>query len=331
MTKSFPPCPPSISLILSLPLRSPVLLHQSRDLPTLLVSAAPSMWRFICLLGPQTPHFPGSLTLPSLAELHLQKVGKPRDPALPCTPAAVSHPRARLPCRRHRAPRPGRGGRREGRACQVRRGQPGPLTSAQVREGRRRALTPVRLLWIPPSSLLDQVKRGSRLCGCVLQMGLLRLEASRGQLPGAGARRDPPPVLREKVALETRAPRGARLGLWKVRGAPPGSTRVTPSWPSPLRVGFAGGCPPRTRPASAGPGGRQISAHFCSRSGRDQILLPGRCLRCAPRAGRSLPSTGDGESEQVVACLRGPEREGGFTPQRRGDLAPAPSGRLVGT
>lgn len=108
---------------------------------------------------------------------------------------------------------------------------------------------------------------------------------------------------------------------------PPASARVTPPWPPPFGAGLAGGRRQRIRPASSGPGGPQISAHFCSRSGRDQILHPDRCLRFAPRAGRSLSSTVDRErSEELVASFGDPEKAGLPRPQRGDDLASATLG-----
>lgn len=150
-----------------------------------------------------------------------------------------------------------------------------------------------------------------------------------GQLRGASLRccPRPPPALREEVAWQTEGAAGRSAGPAKGAGRrPPSWARVTPPWPPPLGAGLAGGRAPRTRPASAGPGGPQISVRFCSGSGRDQILHPDRCLRFVPRARRSLSSTGDGEGEQVVSSLGGGEKEGLFVPQRGADLAPAPSG-----
>lgn len=169
----------------------------------------------------------------------------------------------------------------------------------------------------------DQVKRGSGLCGRV-RCGVV-VPACRGR---RGAALPPAwePASTFPGALSARPPGGA--GHRRPRapvGAPPGRRRVrgavlrrpawvTPPWPpTPTRLGaeLAGGRRPRSRPASAGPAGPQISAHFCSGIGRDQILHPDRCQRLAPELGGVFSSTGDGErSEQVVACHGGPEKEG---------------------
>lgn len=113
-----------------------------------------------------------------------------------------------------------------------------------------------------------------------------------------------PPALREEWARETQDAAGRSAGPAEGAGRrSSASGPVTPPWSPPLGAGLAGGRGPRSRPSSAGPGGTQISARVCTRSGRDQTLHPSGCLCFAPRAGRSLSPTGDGErSDQVVAC-----------------------------
>lgn len=164
-----------------------------------------------------------------------------------------------------------------------------------------------------PEPRPDQVKRGSGLCGR-MRCGVVVPE-SRGRR-GAALLPAWEPASPAPGAFSARPPGGA--GHRRPRapvGAPPGPRRVRgavlrrPAWvtlpcPPPLRLGaeLAGGRRPRSSPASAGPAGPQISAHFCSGIGRDQILHPDRCLRLAPELGGVFSSTGDGERrEQVVA------------------------------
>lgn len=112
----------------------------------------------------------------------------------------------------------------------MRRGHPGPLTSAQVREGRRRAARS-----LPPAPPPDQVKRGSGPCGRRAARGggpRARRPARGSSSCRAGARlRCPRRALRppsgRRCALGTR---GAAPGPRRVRGAVlPRRALVTPT------------------------------------------------------------------------------------------------------
>lgn len=151
------------------------------------------------------------------------------------------------------APRPGQGGRCEGRACQVRRSHPGPLTSAQVRRADAAPSCPPARSGLPPAPSPDQVKREIPLCGRAQRSGSLRLEAGGGQPlllclePASPAPRRllsgiPPPALREAVERETEGAAGRSEGSAGGAGrSPPASAWVTPLCP-PLLGQEPAGC-----------------------------------------------------------------------------------------
>lgn len=149
----------------------------------------------------------------------------------------------------------------------MRRGYPGPLTSAQVRQGGRCAHRPATRSGLPPAPPPDQVKRGIPLCGRAMRSGVPAPRSRRGTVPAAPLLPDAhsPAVLRppseKRWNRRLRAPLGARRDP---RGAARCVGRVTPPWPPPGGAGLAGGRRRQSRPTSAGPGVPQISAHFCS-------------------------------------------------------------------
>lgn len=194
----------------------------------------------------------------------------------------------------------------------MRRGHPGLFTSAQVREGRRRPSCPLRA---PTASPPKQVKLGTPSCGRARRAGSLRLEAGQEHLL----------LLRLRPLLPTRPPAGGGTGDAGRRrplglahsgcGARSSCVDLDDPHRGPRPAGL--GWPEAAEPPCLGRLWRPSNQGLrCSGSGRDQILHPDQCLRplhpaAAPRAGRSLSSTGEGErSEQVVACLGGPEKEG---------------------
>lgn len=156
-----------------------------------------------------------------------------RAPALPPQGRPPAPPAAEPAPPRRPAPG-GRGGRCEGRACQVRRGHPGPLTSAQVREADAARSRPSARSGLPPASPPDQVKREARLRGRA-RPGDLRLEA------GGAAPRSQPPLLPASSARPPggggMADGGRRWALGRARqgcGAPsslvgPGDPTVAPA------------------------------------------------------------------------------------------------------
>lgn len=98
----------------------------------------------------------------------------------------------------------------------------------------------------------------------------------------------PPPTLQEEVERETEGADGRSEGPAGGAGrCPPASARVTPPGLPPLGAGLAGGRGCRAalpRQALAALKSRRTSVPGVW----DQILHPDRCLRSAPRAGRSL-------------------------------------------
>lgn len=180
-------------------------------------------------------------------------------------------------------------------ASYFRPGEAGPTPSQPARAGRLPA---------PPP---HQVKRGPGCAGARCAAASLRLAAGPGQLflrrpqPASPAPARPPPAPWEEVDAEMEGAAGCGAG--PAEGAGRGPPEAGPGYPSrspPLGVVLAGG---HRRGAASR---RQalpalISRfNFCSGRGRDQILHPDRCLRVAPRAGRSHASTRDSERcEQV--------------------------------
>ena len=212
---------------------------------------------------PPDPTFFRLFNFPSLSraspaerrEAHCSRLPRPGvGPRLPCPP---------LP--RHLGAPPRRGGEGRGgvrgRACQVRRGRPGPLTSAQVREGRRRG-RPLASFGVPPAPLPDQVRRGWG-AGARWAAGTLPLEPAGAALLASGAAASAParapPALREEWALRTEGAAGRPVGPAEGAGRrPSASGLVTPPWDPP--PGCRARRRPRSHPAPAGPTGPPISA-----------------------------------------------------------------------
>ena len=126
-TKSFHQCPSLVSLISGLLSAQPSHTGPTRS-PHHLAFRLPS-W-------PPDPTFFWLLSTPSPSRTSPAESREAHRPG--ATPAVgLQQPQTRPPTppAPPRRPAPAGEGRREGRACQVRRGRPGLLTSAQVREG----------------------------------------------------------------------------------------------------------------------------------------------------------------------------------------------------
>lgn len=131
----------------------------------------------------------------------------------------------------------------------MRRSHPGPLTSAQVREGRRRALLPASPLWAPTRTFTGPGKAGDPAVWARAALGVPAPRSRRGAAPPpvSGAclpapRRllsgIPPPALPEAVERETEGAPGRSEGSAGGAGrCPPASAWVTPPCPPLLWQG----------------------------------------------------------------------------------------------
>lgn len=259
--------------------------------------------------GPQTPPFSGPLSLPRQSNFTCRKFRSRAPPPH----AGLPPPGAPGPAP---PPRPAPGGEVGEEGPQVRRS---PGSHFRPGEGgptpRPPAPPPARL---PPASPPDQVKRGPGCVGARGRAGSLRLQIGRGPLPGAARPCCPRALCPPRGGAGTGDAGRRRAGRARGGcGAPssrlgPGDPTAAPAprgqgWPRP---------PAADPPASAGPGGPQISV--ASAPGVAGLRLCTQIGACAlpPERGGIFPPPGTAKGNRWWPASGGPGKEGCQPPAR---------------